>query len=253
MPSNSICGESSQVLYKLLGSSKTGAVFMSENEPGLFKKWFWNTYDYLGTLIIINILCVLLLLPLVTIPFAFAGLFRVTGRIAAYEKAGIRDFFSYNRTDLGRYYCLCLLYLGALLALFINIFFYVNAMPEWPWVGAILSGVMIWLVAFVCMTAVYTFPLAQSKQFSVRQIIQLGIFLVIDNMKRSIILLIGGGLVIIFSLVSGVGLVFIGLGATAVLFSTGVREIRKRYDFSEEHIFEEVRGWRDLFRPWGYS
>ena len=134
-----------------------------------------------------------------------------------------------------------------------NIFFYVNAMPEWPWVGAILSGVMIWLVAFVCMTAVYTFPLAQSKQFSVRQIIQLGIFLVIDNMKRSIILLIGGALVIIFSLVSGVGLVFIGIGATAVLFSTGVREIRKRYDFSEEHIFEEVRGWRDLFRPWGYS
>ena len=230
-----------------------GAPSMQDKEPGLFKKWFWNTYDYLGTLIVINILWLLFVLPLVTLPLAFAGLFRVTGRIAAYEETGIRDFFAHTRGDLARSFRLCGLYAGVLVLLAANVVFYVRLMDEWPWPGAILSGVMMWVIVFVGMTAVYTLPLMQRSQATVRQIIRSGVFLVMDNAWYSFLLLLFGSLTMAFSLASGVGLIFLGVGAVGVLLSTGLREILKRYDLTEADVLEEARGWRDLLRPWGNS
>lgn len=226
---------------------------MSDKEPGLFRKWFWNTYDYLGTLIVINILWLLFALPLVTLPLAFAGLFRVSGRIAAYEETGIRDFFACTRKDLGRSYCICGLYAGVLLLLAANVLFYVRLMDAWPWAGAILGGVMMWLIVFVCMTAVYVLPLMQRDKAPVRQVIRSGVFLVVDNPRHSFMMLLFGALAMAFSLASGVGLLFLGVGAVGVLFSTGLREMLKRYDSTNGNVLEEARGWRDLLRPWGYS
>jgi len=226
---------------------------MTDTEPGLFKRWFWNTYDYLGTLIVINILWLLFALPLVTLPLAFAGLFRVTGRIAAYEETGIRDFFTHTRQDLVRSFLLCGMYAGLLILLAANVLFYIGLMDEWPWTGAILSGVMMWLAVFVCMTAVYTLPLLQRSPAPLRQIIRSGVFLVIDNGRATFALVVVGFVTMAFSLASGVGLLFIGAGAVAVLFSTGLREVQKRYDLSDANMLEEARGWRDLLRPWGNS
>lgn len=238
---------------RLAEAPQRGAPNMQDREPGLFRKWFWNTYDYLGTLIVINILWLLLALPLVTLPLAFAGLFRVTGRIAAYEETGIRDFFAHTRGDLGRSFKVCVLYAGVLILLAANMFFYMRLMEDWPWAGAILSGVMMWLIVFVCMTAVYALPLMLRRQAPARQIIRSGVFLVLDNPRRSFLLFLGGSLVMAFSLASGIGLLFLGLGAIGVLFSTGLREILKRYEQKEAGVLEEARGWRDLIRPWGYS
>ena len=226
---------------------------MSDKEPGLFGKWFWNTYDYLGTLIVINILWLLFALPLITLPLAFAGLFRVTGRIAAYEETGIRDFFAHTWEDLRRSFCLCGLYAGVLLLLAANVLFYVRLMDAWPWVGAVLGGVMMWLIVFVCMTAVYVLPLMQRGKTPVRQVIRSGVFLVVDNPRHAFALLFCGSVTMAFSLASGVGLIFLGIGAVGVLFSTGLREMLKRYDSTNEDVLEEARGWRDLLRPWGYS
>ena len=222
-------------------------------DPGLFRKWFWNTYDYLGTLIVINILWLLFALPLVTLPIAFAGLFRVTGRIASYEETGLRDFFTHGRGDLGRSFLLCGLYAGVLLLLAANVIFYVRLMDDWPWTGAVLGGVMMWLIVFVCMTAVYALPLLQRGKVPVRQVIRSGVFLVMDNAWKSFVLLLAGSLVMAFSLASGVGMLFLGAGAVGVLFSTGLREVMKRYGQDEAGVLEEARGWRDLLRPWGYS
>ncbi len=226
---------------------------MPDKEPGLFRKWFWNTYDYLGTLIVINILWLLFSLPLVTLPLAFAGLFRVSGRIAAYEQTGIRDFFVHAREDMGRSFRICGLYAGVLSLLAVNLVFYIRLIDAWPWVGAILSGVMIWLIVFVCMTAVYVLPLMQRSKASVRQIVRSGMFLVVDNPWYSFSLLLCASVTIAFSLASGIGLVFLGIGAVSVLWSTGLREMLKRYDATNGHVLEEARGWRDLLRPWGYS
>ncbi len=226
---------------------------MPDKEPGLFRKWFWNTYDYLGTLIVVNILWLLFALPLVTLPLAFAGLFRVTGRIAAYEETGIRDFFAHTREDLGRSFCICGLYAGVLLLLAANVLFYVRLMDAWPWVGAVLGGVMMWLIVFVCMTAVYVLPLMQRGKVPVRQVIRSGVFLAVDNPRHAFALLFCGSVTMAFSLASGVGLLFLGIGAVGVLFSTGLREMLKRYDSTNGNVLEEARGWRDLIRPWGYS
>jgi len=113
---------------------------------------------------------------------------------------------------------------------------------------------MLWVMAFIALTAVYTFPLMHQRSRSVMENIRSGIFLVMDNTKHSIGVLVSGFLIMVFSLISGVGVFFLGIGAAAVLMSTGLREVLKRYDSTDDKgIGEEARGWRDLLRPWGDS
>ena len=68
----------------------------------------------------------------------------------------------------------------------------------------------------------------------------------------------------VLGLVSGVGLLFGAISSLAVLCSTGLREVQKQYDpIPTEPVdsdtdngslmaqdTEELRGWRDLFKPW---
>lgn len=223
---------------------------------GIYKKWFWNTYDYLGTLILVNILWVLCSLPVITLPMTMSGLFRVTNRIAAYEETGVRDFFSGIRDNIWRSLRLCGAFSGVLLLLIINILFYLRMMTLWSWTGAILSGAMIWLVMFVGLLGIYCFPLLGQRETSTWQIIKTGMFLVLDNARYSIGLLMVGLAILMVSLLSGVGILFGGVAAIGVLCSTGLREIQKQYETSETDEAshkEEARGWRDLFRPWEYQ
>ena len=229
---------------------------MSVPIRGMYKKWFWNTYDYLGTLIVVNILWILCALPLVTLPIAMVGLFRVTNRIAAYEETGVRDFFIGTRQDIWRSLRLCSVISGALLLLAVNILFYLRLMALWPWTGAVLSGAVIWIGVFVGLLSLYCFPLLVQKETSTWQTIKNGVFLVLDNAGYSIGLFTVGVAIITVSLISGVGILFVGIAALGVLYSTGLREIQRRYETSEEDDAsdqEESRGWRDLYRPWEYQ
>ncbi len=64
-----------------------------------FKRFFWHTYDHLGTLIAANVLWLVVCLGVVTAPAATAGLFYLARRIAAEEDAHISDFWVGFRRD----------------------------------------------------------------------------------------------------------------------------------------------------------
>jgi uncharacterized membrane protein YesL len=225
----------------------------------ILKKWFWNTYDYLGTLMLINILWVLCALPVITLPVAMAGLFRVTAGIAGYRETGFRDFFSGMRHDVWPMLRLCGVYAAAWGLLGVNILFYINLMASWPWTGAVLSGLMGWIAVFTALTGIYSFPLLMQTDAPVRRVLRDSMLLVLDNLRTSVGLFLMGTGVLAVSAFTGAGLVFGGVSVTGVLWSTGLREVRKRYDDASSDETEdrtpdaeEPRTWRDLFRPWEY-
>lgn len=227
---------------------------MGGYSPGLYKKWFWNVYDYSGTLIVLNVLWVVCALPLITLPAATAGLFGASNRIAGYEEVRIRDFFADMRRGFLRSLRLCGLYAAALGVLSVNILFYARWMAEWPWTGAILSGAMIWIGVFVALTGLYSFPLVAGTTGPVRHVLKTSVLLTLDNPRTSVMMFLTGFGVLALSALTVAGLVFGGIGALSVLCSTGLREVRKRYATDrpvEESIdVEEARTWRDLLKPW---
>ncbi len=217
------------------------------------KKWFWYTYDYLGTLIVVNVLWVLCALPVITLPVSMAGLFHVTTRIAAMQETGIGDFFTGVRLYTWRSVRLCFVYAVSLTLLAVNILFYVRMIEQWSWSAAVLAGGLSWLTIFVLVTGLMTFPLLIESTDPVRLVIKKGVLLVIDNMGIAAILFVAFLIVLLVGAATGVGLVFGAVSVAGMLCSTGLRELQKKYVATVDEDPEEVRGWRDLFRPWDYD
>lgn len=224
------------------------------------KKWFWNAYDHVGTLVLLNLLWVLCSLPLITVPASTAGLFYVTSRMASYQEASIRDFFLGFRRYHGRGLRLGGLYVFAFVVLFVNMRFYGRLMGSFQWIGTVLGGGMIWGMVFIGLTGVYAFPLLVQTDDPVRTIIKKSILLVLDNIRYTSVLLLGGMGVLLIGAVTGAGIVFGAVALVGLLFNTGLREVLKKYTppktgetpLITEVDPEEPRDWRDLIRPWEY-
>ena len=217
------------------------------------KKWFWYTYDYLGTLIVVNVLWILCALPVITLPVSMAGLFHVTTRIAAMQETGIGDFFTGVRLYAWRSVRLCFVYAVSLTLLAVNILFYLRMIEQWSWSAAVLAGGLSWLTIFVLVTGLMTFPLLIESTDPVRLVIKKGVLLVIDNTGAAAILFVTLLIVLLVGAATGVGLVFGAVSFAGMLCSTGLRELQKKYVATVDEDPEELRGWRDLFRPWDYD
>ena len=166
----------------------------------------------------------------------------------------------------GRSLRLCGIYAVCLGVLLINIVFYFRMMEQWPWVGALLSGIMLWVLIFVTFTGIVTFPLLIQTNDPIRTILKKGTLLVLDNLGFIIIIFTGGLIIMVLGAVTGVGLIFGAISAVSVLCSTGFRELQRKYDHQtvghdkpdmNDPVFtgqdtEELRSWRDLFKPWDY-
>lgn len=217
------------------------------------KKWFWYTYDYLGTLIVVNVLWILCALPVITLPVSMAGLFHVTTRIATMQEIGIRDFFTGVRLYTWRSVRLCIVYAVCLTLLAVNIMFYVRMIEQWSWIAAVLAGGLFWLMIFVLVTGLMTFPLLMESNDPLKLVIRKGVLLVIDNIGETAMLFVGFLTVLLIGAATGAGLIFGAVSVAGMLCSTGLRELQKKYVDTVDEDPEEVRGWRDLFRPWDYG
>ena len=218
-----------------------------------YKKWFWHTYDYLGTLIVVNVLWILCALPVITLPVSMAGMFHVPSRIAAIEETGLRDFFVGIRLHLWRSVRLCSIYAVCLAVLTVNTLFYIRMIEQWSWGAAVLAGGLFWLMVFVIVTGLMTFPLLIESTEPVRVVVKKGILLIVDNMSAVAFLFMGVLAVLLLGTVTGAGLFFGAIPVAGLLCSTGLRELQKKYADTEDDDPDEVRGWRDLFRPWDYG
>ncbi len=124
---------------------------------------------------------------------------------------------------------------------------------QWSWSAAVLAGGLSWVTVFVLVTGLMTFPLLIESTDPVRLVIKKGVLLVIDNMGKAAMLFMGFLIVLLVGAATGVGLVFGAVSVAGMLCSTGLRELQKKYVATVDEDPEEVRGWRDLFRPWDYD
>ncbi|MBT5876531.1 MAG: DUF624 domain-containing protein [Candidatus Latescibacteria bacterium] len=223
---------------------------MLERGKSTIKRWFWHTYDFLGTLIALNVVFLVLSLPVITLPLSLAGLFYVTDRIVRVEDVRVRDFFRGMRVHGIRFISLGVLFFVCIAVLAVNVFFYIQMIEQWSWAAALLAGVIFWLIVFVLIVVAVSFPLLVSTDEPLKSVVWRGVLLVLNDPYASVSLLIGIMIILFLGIVTGAGFIFGALSVSAMLCSTVFREMSTKYDNVSDSEPEEIRGWRDLFRPW---
>lgn len=175
------------------------------------KMAFWVSYDHIGKLILVSMLCSFpLVAPVWLLLAALAsgdpGLFMIAGLPAALVGLGIllpvllagiahmvkvlidardgsvADTFRGIRLYWRRAIGVGLAYVAALICLPTSVWFYANKLGEAaPWVGYGLSAVALWLLAFAGLSAMFAFPALVQKRGSVGETLKLSGLLVLDN------------------------------------------------------------------------
>ena len=202
-----------------------------------------------------------------------AALWAVTARWCDYQEVPVRAFFPALRSYFGRALAVWLVFSLVAFLLSINAYFYGAWLEAVPFLGALVSGLMIWAYLAVALMGMYALPLLVQRDSSVRRVLRNSFLLALDNLFYSLVLVLTVGLVVALGLVSGAGFFFLGVSLTAVIANTGLREMLRAYrtageppgerrkprswkevyaeqDRAREGSEEETRGWRDLWKPW---
>jgi uncharacterized membrane protein YesL len=217
-----------------------------------FKRFFWNSYDHMGLLVLANLLWLALCLPIVTAPASTAALLHLGRRIARQEEVTLHDFLAGFRLH----------FVPALKAgvfdatigflLWVNFDFYAHLGGHAALVGALLAALMIWIAGFLVFMHAHVFPLIAEGERSLRAVLRKAALLTLDNPAFTFGITLQTLSVAVLCILTGVGL-FLALGSlTAVLLATGQRELLKRYfpESPEAAESDETRGFLDLIRPW---
>jgi uncharacterized membrane protein YesL len=217
-----------------------------------FKRFFWHTYDHLGTLIAANVLWLVLCVGVVTAPAATAGLSYLARRVAAEEDAHLRDFWFGFRRDFLPSLKIGAFTLAVAAALWFNTDFYGHLRGGLAVGGTALATLLIWSGAFLLLMHAHVHPLLAGGERSLRRLLKKSALLVLDNPTFTVGIVLQALLLAAICLVTGIGLLLILASLHTVLLATGHRELLKKYfpDSPEAREPDETRTLRDLWRPW---
>jgi len=256
----------------------------------IYKKTFWNTYDHIGQLILINLLWFLIfplptflcfrylpfegytqltfvfLIGLLTHSYATAGVFALTARLADYQDVSLRDFFPAARAFYFRTLMLDLLFGGIFLLLTYSVGFYISVKIGFGLLGFFLAGIQVWIAAFCLMMQVYVRPLLYSRNWGLGAVLKWSATLILLKPSFTILLFLQALALFVIIGVTGVGTVLLLVSVVSMFLNTALRETLrdmdktmkpKRKPTSWKEIFEEQdkeeeekRTVKDLFRPW---
>lgn len=219
------------------------------------KKAFWNTYDHLGHLLLINFFTLLLAVTVIGLPLGIIGLFSFTAKIVNYENTTLKAYWSAFQPFLKRVTGLILFMIFMLLLLLANIYFYRSLLqqtsgPGFTFIFSGMLGLMLWLTLFFLMLTFYIFPVLFQLNSDFKVTIKNSFFLMMDNLKVSFYLLFSWLLWMVAGLATGVIGFFLSFSVIAVITSTAVREVLAQYRPEGLPDDEETRGLRDLIKPW---
>lgn len=177
---------------------------------------------------------------------ATALLFAVSAAWAHGQDLGTRALLDVGRTLFWRALVLGLIIVAGTALVLVNLVFYQQLAG---WLGALLSGLMIWFLLLLGLVAVYIFPVLVSQGGSVWTTLRQSFLLAVDNLKLSLVLLLVSVVATGLGLASGLG-VFCGvLSAVALYISTSFRALLPKYT-GEALSVEKPRRLRELIRPW---
>ena len=241
----------------------------------ILRRYFWTGYDHLGGIVAYNLLWSLLSLPwigaaymLLRFGFSLGGLF-LPGAVvlagvllfgspatvllfvvcafwARGDELNLRELLLTGRRFFWRATALGGSLIVATGLILVNMVFYQHL---GGWLGALLSGLMIWLLLLAGIMALYLFPVLVTQEGSVWATLQQSLLLAVDNLKMSLALLLGTIFFLAVGLASGLGLFCGVMTAWALLMSMVLRALLPKYT-GEALPVEAPRGLRDLIRPW---
>jgi uncharacterized membrane protein YesL len=219
------------------------------------KKAFWNAYDHLGRLLLVNLFSVLLAITIIGLPAGIIGLFSITAKIANHENITLKEYASPLRKYLKRVVSLIAVLVFLMLLLAANLYFY-NAMlhqtsgAAMTFIFSGMQGLMLWLALFFIMFSFYIFPVLFQLDSDFRVTLKNSFFLMLDNLKVSFYLFFSWLFWMFVGVATGIVGFFLSLSVIAVIGNTAVREVLAQYQPKGLEADEETRGLRDLLKPW---
>jgi uncharacterized membrane protein YesL len=256
----------------------------------IYKKSFWNTYDNIGKLIVLNLLWFLIFplptflafryLPLPAYPrialtvvigllthsYATSGVFALTARLADYREVAARSFFGAAKTYFARMLGLGLIFGTLFFVLFQSTRFYLNLKAAGGILGFFLAGIQVWIAAFALLMQVYLFPLLVMRGWGIGKTIKWSAMLVVLKPGLTVLMFLQAFAIFLLVGITGVGIVVLLMSLTGILLNTNLRETLKEIEETTEpkrkptswkEIFEEqekkdeeTRTLKDILRPW---
>ncbi len=256
----------------------------------IYKKAFWNTYDHVGRLILLNLLwacCFPLptylafrLLPLdgqlkigatvlvgiLTHAFATSGVFAATADIVDYRKFALKQFFFSGRRLYFPALAVTALSAAVFYLTYVSIVFYLALEGPAGVMGFFLVGLQVWIVLFVLSMQVYLLPLLARKRWGALKTIRWSAVLILIKPGFCVLIMLQ---VLAASVIIGItiiGTIVILMSLVSVFLNTTLREVLKELEHAGEpekrpaswrEIFdaerareEEPRGMKDILRPW---
>ncbi len=220
------------------------------------KKAFWNVYDHLGTLILLNLLSSILMITIVGIPFALGGLYGIANQIANYEQAEFRDYWLNGRKYFVKALSLVIFVIILIGLLAVNIYFYYvqiispQTAANMRIIFSLMLGVIVWLSMLFFILMHYLFPMMIQSGDKFLSLLKKSYFIMLDNIAISLYLFISSIFWSILGIYTGVIAFFFSLSVMSVIGQTAVRELLNQYQPEAFLKVEEVRGFRDLIKPW---
>lgn len=256
----------------------------------VYKKTFWNTYDHIGRLILLNLLWTALfplptylafwlipagghvkiattaLVGILTHSLATTGVFAATADIVDYRKFTLKRFFSGGRRLYPRALAISLLAGLVFYLSYISMTFYLALEGPAGILGFFLAGVQVWIMLFVIAMCLYLLPFLVKRNWGTFRTIKWSAVLVVLKPGFSLLIILQ---VLAASVIIGItiiGGIVILMSLVSVFLSTNLREVLKELEAGDEprkrptswkEIFEEARrrdeeprGIKDILRPW---
>jgi uncharacterized membrane protein YesL len=256
----------------------------------IYKKAFWNVYDHIGRVILVNLVW-FLVFPLPTflifryVPlagyarigaalaaglllnaFAMSGVFAYAARIADYQPASLGDFLAGGRRFYLRMLALSLIFAAAFFLLATSIQFYIRLEVGGGILGFFLAGIQAWIGAFLLLMQTYLVPVLVKRDWGVGKTIKWAAMLTVLRPGFTILIFLQALAIFALVTLTGIGLAVLTLSLTAAFLSTTLRELLtelegrwapRKKPTSWKEIFaeqdrerQESRSLKDIFRPW---
>ena len=236
----------------------------------IYKKTFWNTYDHIGQLILINLLWFLIsplptflcfrylpfdgytqitfvfLIGLLTHSYATGGLFALTARLADYQDVSLKDFFPAARAFYFRTLMLSLIFGGIFFLLTYSVGFYISVKIGFGLLGFFLAGIQVWIGAFCLLMQVYVKPLLYSRNWGLGAVLKWSATLIILRPGFTILLFLQALALFVLIGITGVGVVLLLLSVVSMFLNTALRETLRDMDTTMKPR-RKPTSWKEIF------
>jgi len=219
----------------------------------ILRNTFWDSYDFLGTLIITSTLFSLLCVFVAPIPLAVAGILEVGYRVAVAREATVRHFWlGMKRLGL-KSLGLVLVSLAVLLLSLLDVCFYLHMRDAFGFVGMALAALCLWALVAFALGQMFVVPLATREGLGLKGAFKQGYLLMMAHVGVTLAAAFYLLLIALLLVFTGAGIVVLLPGVTAVFLQHVAGEVLAELAGRGDTRANERRSLRELLPPWDHD